>query len=188
MLYEPKYCSNCGERIQRTETKMFSSRKFCELCKTEYKFEEFLPKAAALLLIVFGVWGFSSSFIKSEESLEVKEVSRTGEFQKNTKRALKTANLQSDISDKQDISTLASGEITPENQIPQTNVLPKGNSINTRTTDDTQKTPDVPVYFCGAETKKGTPCSRRVKGGGRCWQHIGRQAMLPAKDLIANKQ
>jgi hypothetical protein len=40
-----------------------------------------------------------------------------------------------------------------------------------------------PVYFCGAETKKGTPCSRRVKGGGRCWQHEGKVAMLPDKQL-----
>lgn len=29
------------------------------------------------------------------------------------------------------------------------------------------------LYFCGAITKKGTPCSRRVKSPGRCWQHIG---------------
>jgi len=25
--------------------------------------------------------------------------------------------------------------------------------------------------ICGATTKKGGSCSRRVKGGGRCWQH-----------------
>jgi hypothetical protein len=29
------------------------------------------------------------------------------------------------------------------------------------------------AYFCGAVTKKGTPCSRRVKAPGRCWQHAG---------------
>lgn len=29
-----------------------------------------------------------------------------------------------------------------------------------------------PVYLCGAPTKKGTPCKRRVKAqGARCWQH-----------------
>ena len=34
------------------------------------------------------------------------------------------------------------------------------------------------VYFCGAATKKGTPCSRRVKRPGeRCWQHAGMPAM-----------
>ncbi|MEQ1764043.1 MAG: hypothetical protein ABL984_12975 [Pyrinomonadaceae bacterium] len=30
-------------------------------------------------------------------------------------------------------------------------------------------------YFCGALTKRGTPCSRKVKAKGlRCFQHEGR--------------
>jgi len=39
------------------------------------------------------------------------------------------------------------------------------------TTDD--------VYLCGARTKKGTPCSRRVHGKVRCWQHTGLPSMIP---------
>jgi hypothetical protein len=27
------------------------------------------------------------------------------------------------------------------------------------------------VEICGAPTRSGKPCQRRVKGGGRCWQH-----------------
>lgn len=40
------------------------------------------------------------------------------------------------------------------------------------------------VYICGARTKKGTPCSRRVHQPGRCWQHKGMPAMLAAEKLI----
>ncbi len=40
------------------------------------------------------------------------------------------------------------------------------------------------VYICGARTKKGTPCSRRVRDANRCWQHRGKPAMLPAAKLI----
>ena len=40
------------------------------------------------------------------------------------------------------------------------------------------------VYICGARTKKGTPCQRRVRGPGRCWQHRGKPAMLPPSKLI----
>jgi hypothetical protein len=40
------------------------------------------------------------------------------------------------------------------------------------------------VYLCGARTKKGTPCSRRVHGPVRCWQHKGRPAMLPQEKLL----
>jgi hypothetical protein len=39
------------------------------------------------------------------------------------------------------------------------------------------------VYMCGARTKKGTPCSRRVHGPVRCWQHKGTPAMLPQEKL-----
>lgn len=32
-----------------------------------------------------------------------------------------------------------------------------------------------PAIYCGAPTKKGTACRRRVKKAGeRCWQHKGR--------------
>src|SRR5688572_4580504 len=40
------------------------------------------------------------------------------------------------------------------------------------------------VYLCGAETKKGTPCSRRVHGPLRCWQHKGARAMRPPEKLL----
>lgn len=40
------------------------------------------------------------------------------------------------------------------------------------------------VYTCGARTKKGKPCSRRVHGPVRCWQHKGLPAMLPLEKLI----
>ena len=40
------------------------------------------------------------------------------------------------------------------------------------------------VYLCGARTKKGTPCSRRVHGPVRCWQHKGMPAMLPQEKLM----
>jgi len=40
------------------------------------------------------------------------------------------------------------------------------------------------VYICGARTKKGRPCSRRVHGPVRCWQHKGEKAMLSQEKLL----
>jgi hypothetical protein len=38
-----------------------------------------------------------------------------------------------------------------------------------------QVTAPKPVYYCGALTKKGTPCKHWVKKAGeRCWQHRGK--------------
>jgi hypothetical protein len=44
--------------------------------------------------------------------------------------------------------------------------------------------PNEVVSICGARTKKGTPCQRRVRGTGRCYQHRGMPAMLPPEKLV----
>jgi hypothetical protein len=52
-------------------------------------------------------------------------------------------------------------------------------SNSTQTKVSTAATIEEPVYLCGARTKKGTPCSRRVHGPVRCWQHKGMPSMIP---------
>ena len=54
-----------------------------------------------------------------------------------------------------------------------------GNGANT----NSQVVEAEAVYICGARTKKGTPCSRRVQHPTRCWQHKGMKAMLPEEKL-----
>jgi len=44
------------------------------------------------------------------------------------------------------------------------------------------------VYLCGARTKKGKPCSRRVHSPVRCWQHKGSKAMLPEERLLVKDE
>ena|SRR5688572_11498573 len=46
--------------------------------------------------------------------------------------------------------------------------------------------PEEIIYTCGARTKKGTPCARRVHGAVRCWQHKGAPAILPQEKLVCN--
>jgi hypothetical protein len=44
---------------------------------------------------------------------------------------------------------------------------------------------DEPGYICGARTKKGTPCHRRVHvAGERCFQHKGMPSLLPLSKLV----
>jgi hypothetical protein len=44
--------------------------------------------------------------------------------------------------------------------------------------------PVLDVYLCGARTKKGTPCSRRVHGAVRCWQHKGAPPIRSPEQLL----
>jgi hypothetical protein len=56
------------------------------------------------------------------------------------------------------------------------------------TSSTPQPSPELEqLYTCGARTKKGTPCSRRVHGPVRCWQHKGAKAMLPQEKLIVKE-
>jgi hypothetical protein len=48
-----------------------------------------------------------------------------------------------------------------------------------------RETAEDQVYICGARTKKGTPCRRRVHfAGERCFQHKGMTAMVPLEKLV----
>jgi hypothetical protein len=60
----------------------------------------------------------------------------------------------------------------------------KPDRISTDRREDSPFDPSQTVSICGARTKKGKPCSRRVIGTGRCFQHRGKSAMLPAEKLI----
>ena len=60
------------------------------------------------------------------------------------------------------------------------------NTVSSQSTSSPQPAPSIvteDTYLCGARTKKGTPCSRRVHGPVRCWQHKGLPAMLPLAKL-----
>ena len=61
---------------------------------------------------------------------------------------------------------------------------PKGSSHNTSQAVTAE---DDAAYICGARTKKGAPCRRRVQvAGERCFQHKGRSAMVPLDSLVIN--
>jgi hypothetical protein len=48
---------------------------------------------------------------------------------------------------------------------------------------------DEPGYICGARTKKGTPCHRRVHAPGeRCFQHKGLGAMVSLEKLVVKSK
>jgi hypothetical protein len=60
------------------------------------------------------------------------------------------------------------------------NVTSTGNAVGASSTEE--------IYTCGARTKKGSPCTRRVHGPVRCWQHLGLPAMLPQDQLRIRAQ
>ena len=178
MSYKPKYCCQCGEKIERIQLKPWNSRRFCELCETDYRIYDWLPylSGIAILLTVFTI---NLYFQKSEKPLNIAP-----------------NQLMSGVTNGKGIS--ANQNVAPVNanavQIAaQTNgnasavkfTTAKAADVKTIRTENSTAESLEKVYFCGAATKKGLPCSRRIKGGGRCWQHVGQPAVLAQEKLLA---
>jgi hypothetical protein len=74
--------------------------------------------------------------------------------------------------------------VSPRRQVPAAGAPPAPSAGVVSAWDATAglKAPQVgePVTYatCGAQTRKGTPCKRRVRPGRRCSQHLGKPSLL----------
>ncbi len=184
MSYKPKFCCQCGDKIERIDWNLISSRRFCELCETEFKIHELLPRIAVVCGILFGIFGLGSYWQKSGNSVNnvPKQLSgATLNINKNSANQI----AATQISANQNVQSLAQ---QPPNISAAEPKPPIASSV-----DKTKRSAAVPnelpvsLYYCGAQTKKGTPCSHKVKHPGRCWQHPGQPAMLPQEKLLVSR-
>jgi hypothetical protein len=146
---------------------VWTSRKFCDSCAKRFRQSRILyPLIAAVALIAIGLFGGRATrpaapplIVEREQLAPVSAplmlASKTGAQQGAANPS------SSSLASKSEPTYGADG--TPAE----------------RPTD-----PNEIVSICGARTQKGTPCQRRVRGTGRCWQHKGLPAMLPASKLI----
>lgn len=165
--YKPNFCSECGERIARARWRLWTSRKFCVECARRFR------KARILLPVLAGTTLFGIGLAAGRAARHAPPpliIERSQPAPATTSAvALKPAPQSSN-------TKAATGATTPNASPPAYG--PDGSSTE-RPTDSNEI-----VSMCGARTKKGTPCTRRVRGTGRCWQHKGMPAMLPASKLI----
>ena len=169
MFYHPHFCCHCGEKIVRAKWTPLTSRRFCEFCAIEQKQHDLIPRAAAVLLLLVGAAGFTA-YLSGGKSAPVSEASPAPRIQ----------GLRTDASQKERVSN------TPETTRANTSAAaendrhePAGNAspAESKQLASQRNSSTETVYYCGAMTKKGTACTRRVKAPGRCWQHLGQPAM-----------
>jgi hypothetical protein len=169
MLYKPKYCCHCGEEIERIEWFPWTSRRFCETCATENKIYDWFPVSIVVFGILLSIFGLGTYLKSGEKQLPAAVKQKTTDISKSSQNPANqkivsqvTANAQPLLQ-----QPAVNNQIKPLSQIPKTQTI------------QTENAPKEAAYFCGAQTKKGTPCSRRVKNGGRCWQHREQPAISP---------
>ena len=159
-MYRPNFCSDCGAKILRLHWHAWTSRRFCDGCSRRLLKQRLtIPLVAAIVMLSIGmITGRSGRPAPPPLIIERSANSPLYKPQGNG-----APNESPEIP--------ANGESTnshpPQNQEPTTE--------------------EELVYICGARTKKGTPCARRVHSAVRCWQHKGSPAMMPREKLIVRE-
>jgi hypothetical protein len=166
-MYRPRFCCECGERVSRARWRVWTSRRFCDACGRRFR------RARVVIPFLLAATTVASACFMLGRATVNKAPAATFE-----RGALDLTRLPApDSAHTRDARRDApQANSTPAK--PEPAYGPDG-TANERPTD-----PAEVVYICGARTKKGTPCSRRVRGPGRCWQHRGMPAMLPPSKLI----
>lgn len=171
MFFKPNFCCNCGEKIKRAEWKILTSRRFCDVCEVEHKEHEWLPRAVVIASVLVGVFGIGS-YLKSADQAHVAPLK--GRLSDDAVQKLA-------VGAKPPASIKQAEPVSPDREIKAANVaadLPVRASL-TRDRISPNSASGEPVFHCGAMTKKGKPCSRRIKTKGeRCWQHVGQPSAL----------
>ena len=153
-MYKPNFCAECGGKLLRLRWHFWTSRKFCNDCARRLRKVRFVPAFYAALALV------SAGYVAGR-----------------VRRPLPPPLI---IERRADSPLDDGGSRKPTLQA----AITESGQNSTEPQARSPATVEEPVYLCGARTKKGTPCSRRVHGPVRCWQHKGMPAMLPQEKLI----
>lgn len=160
--YRPNFCCECGNKIVRLRWFVWTSRRFCDTCSTTLARTHWLrPTITLTALILFGVL-IGRGCRRVPPPLIIERTSTTSN------------------------AAAATGPNTTGPNATSAGTQPSTGASQT-TSDVSPPTATNQLYTCGARTKKGTPCSRRVRGPVRCWQHKGAKAMLPPEKLLVKE-
>jgi hypothetical protein len=195
MLYTPKHCCECGEKIDRSEWKLSTSRRFCQICESEFKTQDWTPRVVIGFGLLMALFGIGSLLQKSDKPLNV---TTTPVALVASNKNQSPRNSLHPVNGGAQGSTRKQTAAEEEETVLQSNGQSPGAAVDAGTLSQKPPPPQAKqtrsrngqnsaseaTYFCGAQTKKGTPCTRRVKGGGRCWQHLGQPALLPQEKLV----
>jgi hypothetical protein len=155
--YRPNFCCECGHKIVRLRWLLWTSRRFCDKCARGFANSHWLRPTLSLIALLLFGVLIGRGCRQAPAPLIIERPAP---------------------------GPTASSSATSANS---TSTNGSGSAGNATTSAPQPAAVAEPVYLCGARTKKGTPCSRRVHGPVRCWQHKGASAMLPLEKLLVKE-
>jgi hypothetical protein len=178
-MYKPNFCAECGERVARVRWRAWTSRRFCANCARRFRRGRVVrPLVACLALVGAGFVGGRAMRPAPPPLVVERNASNPAPHASQPATAGRETNAAPGSANSAGLSTNSAG-LSANARSP---VYGPDGTETERPTD-----PAEIVSICGARTQRGTPCSRRVRGAGRCWQHRGKGAMLPAAKLIVRE-
>lgn len=158
-MYKPNFCAECGVHILRAKWRVWNSRRFCDDCRSDSRRARFVGPLIAVGLLLATGFGFGRYLRPGPPPLVIQRFAT------------------SPLSDLP-LTMVAGWQALPNKGVTQSNSIDSGGLSDTI---------EEVVYTCGARTKKGAPCLRRVHAPVRCWQHKGRPAMVPQEKLLVKE-
>jgi hypothetical protein len=158
-MHVSNFCVECGERLTRKGWRALIGGRFCVSCSHGLGKYPWARSLATVVLIALSAFALGRYLRPAPPPLIIQRAAN------------------SPLSD-------LPVNLNPAARVPGDNSVARQSdgASNMGSIDDT-------VYVCGARTKKGTPCRRRVHlAGERCYQHKGMPAMVPLEKLtVKNK-
>jgi hypothetical protein len=179
-LYKPNFCVECGARVLRERWRAWTSRRFCPACEKRFRRGWPAPLVAACALACVG-FAAGRLMRPAAPPLTIERGTLPLPALLVAKGKEVRAGGASSGGAVEDAADGSAGGTINDN-------VAGGNDAARRDLGagalEAPTDPNEIISVCGARTKKGTPCQRRVRGTGRCWQHRGMRAMLPPEKLL----
>jgi hypothetical protein len=176
MIFKSKYCAECGCELEDSKSGIFTASKFCQACKPAFRKIELLSRFGSAALagcaLLLGAGAYLGSQQKGQIEIKKGELAATAPATVTLKKVDPADKLSENIKKSE-------GDNAAEGLKPDDKSESGGKLI------DGKRLPSIQIeaadgdYTCSARTSKGTPCTRKVKKGLKCWQHAGKQAKQP---------
>src|SRR5258706_15060805 len=150
MLFRPSFCANCGEKIERAEWSILTSRRFCQVCESEFKGHDLIPRVVVGLAVLVGVFGFGS-YLKSGSTAD-------SQILRQPRRAVEQTIPAAQSPAPNAIQPVANVTGANTGQLEQRNASKISGIPNGLQPPRPRAEVEESMYYCGAATKKGTPC------------------------------
>jgi hypothetical protein len=178
IMYKPNFCAECGAQVLRADWHFWTSRRFCADCARRFR------KERILLPLIISTGLFATGLLMGRAA---RPAAPPLTVERATLPLVAPAPPTSTKNGTQMAETGTTNEAANKSKEGATASQVETFYGPNGTPTERPTAPDETVSICGARTQKGTPCQRRVRGTGRCWQHKGLPAMLPPSKLIVQK-